>query len=303
MERNCSMTWRDDDCWYTTSPHGSGRSCCFGPVGCTLLAIGLPRASTHSPGGADRNWKFFTASHPAPTADTPIVIVIPGAKRNAAEYRDEWDHLAVANRFISLVIGAKKNRFPSEYEYNLGGVINTDGEWQPTDKWLFSAVDKVFDDFRERFGSSRQKYSLYGHSAGGGFVNLFMLFMPNAKVNRAVAANAPFYTMPDPSKAFPFGLRGAPLAADATSNWFSKPIVYLLGDRDTDPRTQPISNGAEAQLQGPHGFARGLDFFQESLVTANRLNTPFKWRLEIVPYVGHSDAHMASHAVKYLLVE
>ena len=126
---------------------------------------------------------------------------------------------------------------------------------------------------------------------------------PTPKSNRAVAANAPFYTMPDPSSEFPFGLHGAPLPADAMNKWFAKPIVYLLGERDTEPRTQPISNGPDARLQGPHGFARGLGFFQQSLAVANTQNTPHKWRLEIVPNVGHSDAHMASHAVKYLLVE
>ena len=64
---------------------------------------------------------------PKATAKSPILIIIPGVKRNAEEYRNEWDHLATANGFITLVVEATKKLFPTEYEYNVGGVINGRG--------------------------------------------------------------------------------------------------------------------------------------------------------------------------------
>src|SRR3954454_2110358 len=72
--------------------------------------------------------------------------------------------------------------------------------------WLFSAIDPIFDDFKKQFGSTRETYELYGHSAGGGFVHFVLLMVPDAKIDHAVAANPPSYTMPDADVAYPFGL-------------------------------------------------------------------------------------------------
>jgi hypothetical protein len=237
---------------------------------------------------------------PGSDSMTPIVVVVPGKKRNAEEYRDEWNSLATANRFITLVLEAKKKDFPSEYQYNLGGVTDANGGAQPREKWLFSAIDPLFDDFKEQFGSTRKTYSLYGHSAGGGFVHLFMLMIPDAKVDAAVAANAAFYTMPDAEVDFPFGLRGLSLPDNALERWYSKRLTIMLGDRDLNPRTEPLSSGVEAQRQGPHGFARGLGFYRQSLCSASSQNLPLAWRLEIVPDAAHDNKQMAPAAVKHL---
>ena len=68
--------------------------------------------------------------------------------------------------------------------------------------------------------------------------------------------------MPDNEKAFPFGLKGARLANDAVRNWFDKRLGSYLGEQDREPRTQLLSNGPEARLQGPHVLARGLGFYR-----------------------------------------
>ena len=237
---------------------------------------------------------------PSSGPDTPILIVIPGARRNAGEYRDQWSDLATANRFIVLTVEASVKYFPTEYEYNAGGVIDSDGNQRPKEEWIYSAIEPLFDDFVKRFGSSRTSYSLYGHSAGGGFVHRFMLMKLDARVDRAVAANPAFYSLPTQELPYPFGLRGIPLEDNALENWFSKPLVILLGELDTNPRTKPLSNGPLARSQGPHVYARGLGFFHAAQMAAQEREAPFAWRLEIVPDVGHSNAHMASHAVRHL---
>ncbi len=244
----------------------------------------------------------FYSIPPQVNADSPIVIVIPGAKRNADQYRDQWNHLASANHFITLVVEAAKKNFPTEYEYNLGGVVDSTGIAQPEEKWLFSAIDPILEDFKKLFGSTRKAYNMYGHSAGGCFVHLFLLFKPDAKVEKTVAANLAFATIPDQKNQFPFGLSGAPIAEGAVGRWFDKRLVILLGERDRNPLSYPLSNSPEARLQGPHVFARGLNFFHTSLSVAKTKRIPINWQIEVVPDVGHSNTHMASYAVKYLLV-
>jgi hypothetical protein len=178
-------------------------------------------------------------------------------------------------------------------------VINSAGEVQPRERWLFSAIEPLFDDFAKRFGSTRQTYAQYGHSAGGGFVHRFLLFNPEARVTRAVAANPAFVTMPDEQISYPFGLADAPLAEGAVANWFNRKLVILLGDRDLGPRRKPLSNGPRARLQGPHVYARGQKLFRAARTRARTEEYDFRWQLEVVPNVGHSNTHMASHAAKY----
>ncbi|MDZ4656417.1 MAG: hypothetical protein SH868_02435 [Bythopirellula sp.] len=240
---------------------------------------------------------------PQANKHSAIVMIMPGAKRNAEEYRNEWDHLATANGFISLVVEASLEKFPSEYEYNLGGTINAAGKLQPEESWLLSALDLIFNDFTARYGSERKNYSLYGHSAGGGFAHLYPLFKPDSKAVRIVAANPAFLTMPNYEQDFPFALRNAPLPDSALKKWLSQRLVILLGDRDRDPRTHPLSNGPQAQIQGPHVFARSLGFYQAALCESFAQDLPLNWQIEIVAGVGHSNAQMASHAVKYLVGE
>jgi dienelactone hydrolase len=252
------------------------------------------------------NWtgppmRVFYSVPPDAGPDTRIVVVIPGARRNADDYRDQWHHLAMANGFIVLTIEGTTENYPTEWDYNAGGVLNADGEIQPEETRIFSVIEPMFDDFKTRFGSDRQTYGLYGHSAGGGFVHRFVLFEPDARFDVAIAANPAFFTIPDTSVAYPFGLSGASLPQGALQRWLDAPLVVMLADRDTGPRKNLISNSAEAIRQGPSVFARGLIFFHSALVAANMQGTELGWKIEVVQDVGHSNTNMASHAVKYLL--
>ncbi len=245
----------------------------------------------------------FYSIPPAANPDTPILVLIPGAKRNADFYRDAWHDLAMANRFIVLTLQARETDFPSEYDYNAGGVIDENGVLQPEEQWLFSAIELIFDDFRNSFESSRAKYSLYGHSAGGGFVHRFMLMKPSARVERSVAANPAFVSLPKFDTHYPFGLGGTELTNKDLETWFGKQLVILLGDLDRGPRTKPLSNGALARKQGPSVLARGLRLFQEALSVGEEISAEVNWKIEIVQNVGHSNNHMASYAVKHLFSE
>jgi hypothetical protein len=243
----------------------------------------------------------FYSVPPQSTADSPILIVIPGARRDAREYRDDWDSLATANRLITLVVGADLADFPTEYDYNAGGVVTAQGVPRPRSRRLYSAIEPLFEDFTRRFGSRRSSYALYGHSAGGQFAHTFRLFEPTARVDRVVAANPAFCMLPDHGPAYPFGLGGVTVSDEALKHWLTHPLVVLLGDRDLDPRTKPLSNGPEARLQGPHVFARGLGFYRSALAAASVREITLGWKLEVVHNVGHSNRQMASHAVKYLV--
>ena len=71
-------------------------------------------------------------------------------------------------------------------------------------KWTFSAIEHIFDDIRARTGSSCEKYSIFGHSAGSQFVHRMVLFRNDLRIEYAVAANAGSYTLPSFETKFPY---------------------------------------------------------------------------------------------------
>jgi hypothetical protein len=170
----------------------------------------------------------------------------------------------------------------------------------PREQWSFSYIEPVFDAAKKATGNRSATYSLYGHSAGAQFVHRFMVFVPEARVDRAVAANAGWWTLPDLAVDFPYGLRGTSLDEAALKAAFGRPLVVLLGTHDTDPDHVNLRRTPEALAQGPHRFARGRYFFEAGRSRAKELGAQFGWQLATAPGVAHSDKGMAVFAVRQL---
>ena len=126
------------------------------------------------------------------------------------------------------------------------------------------------------------------------------MFMPDARIDQAITANAGWYTMPDPAVAFPYGTKSAPITGETLGAALGKPLTVLLGTADTDTADPDLRTTAEANLQGPHRFARGQSFHAEGRALADRLGTPFGWKIVFVPGVGHSNALMAQATAKLI---
>lgn len=234
------------------------------------------------------------------TAQTPVVFVMHGVNRDADRYRDEWAALARRHGFIAVVPQFSRADFPGSRGYNTGYFTQEDGTARPRALWSFAAIEPLFDDVRKRFGSGVTRYSIYGHSAGAQFVHRYVLFMPEARIDKAVAANAGWYTMPDSTTDFPYGLGGTPVAPDDLKAALGKPLTVLLGTADTDRSDPDLRKTPEADAQGPYRLARGQTFFVRAERAAKDMGTPFGWRLVTVPGIGHSNAGMAEAAARLI---
>jgi len=238
------------------------------------------------PTGADKN--------------TDILIVIPGSSRDTQRFHASWLSFAKEDTFVVVTIGASKKHFPDEYSYNAGNVINEKGKPIESSKWLFSAVEKIFNKVKEKYGFQTEKFYLFGHSAGGGFVHRYMLFMSGAPVVKAVAANPAFVTLPDHTVGYPFGLKNIPINYTMISQWLEKDMAIVLGADDTGPRTKPLSSGSRARAQGPNCLSRGKRLFRDAKKEAKKRKLDFGWSLNIVPRVGHDNRLIAPQARKVL---
>jgi poly(3-hydroxybutyrate) depolymerase len=249
------------------------------------LASGPGRFEVSHGGRTIPVWYFLPENA---RADAPVLTVMHGVNRDAERYRDEWMPHARKYGFILAAPEFSKEAFPGDEGYTLG----TQG--------AFGFIEPVFDAVKAATGNRGARYHLYGHSAGVQFVHRFLYFVPGARVAKAVAANAGWWTMPDPAVDFPYGLQGSTVDDAALKTALQRPLTVLLGTADTDPNHVHLRRTGEALAQGPHRFARGHTFFAAGKSRASALGVPLGWQLATAPGVAHSDSGMAAFAVKAL---
>lgn len=277
-----------------------------------LGMLGFAACAEQPPPSGDISFEFDDWAGPAvpvnvfvpegTTATSPVVIVMHGASRDLPRYYGDWRKEGEEHGFIVVVPHFSRDAFPGSAFYNLGAVFDPDtGAMRPREGWTFSAIEPLFDAVVERIGGEQTQYTMFGHSAGSQFVHRFLYFVPEARVKRAIAANAGWYTMPDFGVDWPYGLGESGIAPAVLKNYLGRDLVVLLGDADIIREDEDLRKTPEAELQGPHRYARGHTFFRVARARAVELEVGFGWRLQEVAGAGHSNASMTPDAA--LLVD
>ena len=241
--------------------------------------------------------------------DDPIIIVLPGGGRNGDDYRDAW--IAAAEDFDLLVLAPSfdENQFPGPINYNLAGMIDDsasiatlgDVTLTPPEAWLFADIEALFDEAVARTNSAQTHYDLFGHSAGGQIVHRMILFAPRTRIGTAIAANSGWYTTPAPDIRFPYGLAGLSMPRGQLEKALGRHLVLFLGERDDADETRGhLRRTPETDAQGAHRLARGRHFHAVAEAERARLGLSARWRLHVVPGVGHDYRAMGAAAAAYL---
>ncbi len=234
----------------------------------------------------------------------PIVVVFHGDGRNADEYRDAWVDRADAHGFVIVAPEFSEELFPGSSAYALGNVF-VDGdapspeEERPSELWTFSVVDPLVADFAARVGNLSTIHHMFGHSAGAQFAHRLVLFRPDGRYGYVIAANAGWYTVPDPGSAFPYGLAGSPGGVGETS-YFEHRLSVQAGSEDDDPDSASLRRTKEANAQGPHRLARAQHFVTEGRTFAQQASEPYAWSFTVVEGVGHDHVQMGERASEWL---
>lgn len=221
-------------------------------------------------------------------SDWPLVMVMHGASRNGDDYRDNWMDLAEACDLIIAAPEFSRARFPGSAHYNLGGL----GQPADAEPRAFDVVGAIVDAVLEAYALNAEEYVMFGHSAGAQFVHRYMMFRPDPRVRRAIAANAGWYTAPDLEIAWPYGLADAPEPPPSLEAVRALPISLHLGTHDNDPQASNLRRTPEAVAQGVGRFDRGR--YMAELTG---------WPVTEVPGAGHDNALMVPLAVRELFPE
>ena len=232
----------------------------------------------------------------------PIVMLFHGDERNANEYRDIW--INASNQYGFMVFAPEFNStdFPGGSSYIIGNVYQ-DGNY-PTIQtlnnesvWTFSIVEPLFDYIKTNSGTTALTYNMFGHSGGGQFVHRFVLIKPDARYDKAVAANSGWYTVPDGVANFPYGILNCPIAAINPNNYFSRKLYITVGELDNNGSDPTLRHNSASDLQGLNRLERANYFFSKSQIYANTIQSTFNWQFNTVANSGHNATLMSNNAI------
>jgi len=146
---------------------------------------------------------------------TPVLFVHHGVRRNGRDYRDYWLDQVNEAGVLAIAIEFPEASFPEYLCYHFGNLHDKEGMPNPREEWTFGIVERLFERLLAQGVTTRQRYGLFGHSAGGQFVHRMVSFGFRDRVAVAVSANAGTYAMPDLSTPWPFGLGQTDVRTDA----------------------------------------------------------------------------------------
>ena len=230
--------------------------------------------------------------------DTKVLFVVHGNTRNADDYLNSWIRLTKDKNIAIFAPHFKRSSFISFNTLQMStssGKIRTD-----TDLYLHNSIDTLFKYIKAKFKLNDKLYDIYGHSAGAQFVHRYLLMSDNPSVNKAVAANAGWYTFLNGTD-FPYGVKNPPISLTDSNvkKFLSTNLYILIGINDIDVDSS-INKSKGAQKQGINRLQRAKNFFTytESIVEQNNLE--FKWKYQAVPGAPHSNKVMSKAAVLVL---
>jgi hypothetical protein len=224
---------------------------------------------------------------------SPVLFVFHGAERNGRFSRDQLINIANQKNCILVCPKFSEATFPGGDAYNLGNIF-TDGDNPSASNlndeslWTFTIIEPLFDYIKLESISEANTYDIFGHSAGAQFAHRFLIFKPEARLNKSVIAGSGWYTMLDKTISFPYGLANSPAEQIDLSNLYSKEIHIVIGDQDNDPNFPGLRHNSTVDTQGLNRLERANYFFNQAEINANNLSQAFSWQQDILPGIGHN---------------
>lgn len=267
-------------------------------------------------GGPNRQEKCIEIYYHVPqgvSADSPVVMVVPGAGRNGWDYRDAWVEASEKYDVVVLSPSFSEEHYPRFWSYNLAGMIS-DVEISDSPRrisgyrirlnpetWILSDLDRIFQSAKEKLGLNASHYDAFGHSAGGQFLHRMAIFHLEHRARKIIAANSGWYTVPTFDDRFPYGLDDSAATKESLTLAFKAPLVVYLGELDNKDETRgDLASSPEIDVQGPGRIERGRYFYSQSLRTAEAIGAEVKWEMVVVAGVGHDYRRMSKAAADYL---
>ncbi len=213
-------------------------------------------------------------------AHSPLVIVVHGISRNGREQVESFRR--EAERHDAVLLAPLFTR-PEFRDFQR---LGRRGRGVRADLALLDMIQAV----RRMTGIAASPGFLFGYSGGGQFVHRFAMAWPDQVARIAVGA-AGWYTFPDLSRRYPYGLRDSdalPGVRFDLAAILRIPALVLVGEWDTE-RDPAFKRAPHLdRIQGLTRIERGRRWATAMREAARQRNLQTVYRFEILPRCGHS---------------
>lgn len=209
----------------------------------------------------------------------PLFVAAHGISRNAEEHATLFAPFA-EKRGVVLVAPYFDPDEHDDYQR-----LGRTGRGRRADQ----ALDAILEEVRSLTGASGGKVLLFGFSGGAQFAHRYTMLHPD-RVERAVVAAAGWYTFPDSSITYPYGigptadLEGARFEPQ---KFLRVPIKVLVGEADTGS-TNLRQNAAVDRQQGTTRLERARNWAGAMRHAAQERGQVPLVTFEQVPAIKHS---------------
>ena len=225
------------------------------------------------------------------------------ASKVAMKYISRWVRYADEHNLLLIAPVFDTPRF-GNLSGGSGGYRNLFGKYIPAD--IF--VNQIVNRYAKNTSSGSDRFYLYGHSAGGQFVNRYVVTHPE-KIIRAVISAAGRYSYPTTAVEWPYGAGslsktlkwkdGTKEEVNITKNLqnyalAASKISIVVGSKDIEVQPKRPAHIGNTRIEIANSWANKMN------ENAKRFELNGNVNVHVIPDIDHSSSKLTPFCVKYL---
>ena len=228
----------------------------------------------------DPQQEYYTYVPASGGSGRPVFVAVHGVNRMAKDHAREFAGFAEVHDVVLVAPLFPKDRY-SDYQ-RLGRSKKS--------ARADLALKKIIEEVGFQTGADTGSIFMFGYSGGGQFVHRYAMAYPE-NVKRIVAAAPGWYTFPDYTARFPFGLKRVKRLGNAAfdpARFLSIPTCVMVGGKDLGRNGEFNTSDYLDQVQGINRLERGRNWIRamKKAARTRKLETRFEFR--ILTGCGHS---------------
>jgi hypothetical protein len=212
--------------------------------------------------------------------NAPFFVTIHGITRNAEEHAQLF--LPLTERYGCVLVAPL---FPKERFHGYQRLGHKRGGARAD-----LVIKKIISEVGNVTGARIDKLYMFGYSGGGQFVHRYAMAYPG-EVSRIAIASAGWYTLPDPTVDYPYGIKCSNSLREINFNpaqFLTIPALVMVGENDVHRDPELRKSDLLDHQQGMTRLDRGKRWTKIMSAAAKSLHLKTPYFFQILPSSNHS---------------